>query len=390
MPFNSSGVFANVAGASTAAAGQTVQSAVWDNIHIDYSNAFNMIMGQLINQNTFKNALCANGGFEVWQRGAGSAASLAISASTTVYTADRWYIATNANQASTVSAQTGLTNNSQLAGRVQRNAAQTGTGTITFGYPLDTDEVIRLRGLNLYVRAKVQSGANWSPSSIAIAFYTGTGSASKRGGGFTGETTIISTSVTLAAASAVTSISGASTVTVPTNATQGELQFTWVPSGTAGTSDYVDLDDVQLEAQITASTTWTQDAYQVLPFQVQLELCKRHYQKTFPYNIAPAQNATFQGALTIYTNAATRQGTAWEFKPELRIAPAVTFYCPNQASNNWIETTATGGTVTSIGSFADLNSNNSTQRTIIGATASGTSIAASNVLYIQADASAGL
>lgn len=390
MPFDSSGAFTNVAGASSAAAGQIIQSAVWDNIHIDYSDALNMLMGQLINQRPFRNALCANGGFEVWQRGAGSAASLAISASTTVYTADRWYIATNANQASVVSAQTGLTNNSQLAARILRNNGQTGTGTYTFGYPLDTDEIIRLRGNNLYVRAKVQSGATWSAGSIAVAFYTGTGSPAKRGAGFTGETTVISTSVTLGAGSSVTSISAASTVVVPTNATQAELQFTWVPSGTAGATDFVDIDDVQLEAQLTTATTWTQDEYEVLPFQVQLELCKRHYQKTFAYSVAPAQNATFQGALVIYTNAATRQGIAWEFKPELRIAPAVTFYCPNQASSNWIITTATGGTVTSIGSFTDVNGNNTSERTVIGATASGTSIAASNVLYIQADASAGL
>lgn len=40
MPFTN-GVFANVAGASSAAAGQIVQSATWNAIHEDYSDALN-------------------------------------------------------------------------------------------------------------------------------------------------------------------------------------------------------------------------------------------------------------------------------------------------------------------------------------------------------------
>ena len=43
---------------------------------------------------SFRNVLRANGGLEVWQRGAGASASIAAAASTTAYAADRWYIKT--------------------------------------------------------------------------------------------------------------------------------------------------------------------------------------------------------------------------------------------------------------------------------------------------------
>ena len=118
MPF-SNFTFTNVSGATTAAPGQTVQSAVWNNIHTDYATALTMLMSQLGTTPTNKNVCWMNGGFEVWQHGAGSASSIALAASTTLYTADRWYYTTGVNQASVVAAVTGLTDQSQLGGRVR-------------------------------------------------------------------------------------------------------------------------------------------------------------------------------------------------------------------------------------------------------------------------------
>src|SRR5882672_865397 len=140
-----------------------------------------------------RNVLGDNGGMEVWQRGAGSSSSFAVPASTTQYTADRWYIATGTNQASVVAAATGLTNTSQLAAKVSRNNGQTGTGAYTFGFPLDTDEVFRLRSKKVALSAVVKSGANWSPASgtITCTLYVGTGAVAKRGGGFTSETNVV-------------------------------------------------------------------------------------------------------------------------------------------------------------------------------------------------------
>src|SRR5262249_43272630 len=56
-----------------------------------------------------KNIIGRNGGMEIWQRGAGESSNFALSASTTTYTVDGWYLTTGTTQASHVSAQTALT-----------------------------------------------------------------------------------------------------------------------------------------------------------------------------------------------------------------------------------------------------------------------------------------
>ncbi len=48
MPFDAFGVFTNVAGATTAQAGDVIRSATWDNIHTDYAQAFTQLGQQSI------------------------------------------------------------------------------------------------------------------------------------------------------------------------------------------------------------------------------------------------------------------------------------------------------------------------------------------------------
>ena len=99
-----------------------------------------------------------NAGLEIWQRGT----SISVPASTGAYTADRWAIATNANQAATVSRQAGLTSPSQYCARVQRNSGQSGVAAMIFEYPFDTAEIVRFRGQVLTVGVTLRCGANWS------------------------------------------------------------------------------------------------------------------------------------------------------------------------------------------------------------------------------------
>ena len=233
----------------------------------------------------YRNIIGDNGSMEVWQRGSAATSSFAIPASTTAYTADRWYITTGANQASVVAAVTNITNGSQLAGKITRNSGQTGTGVYTFGFPLDTNEVVRLRGGYASINAVAKAGANWSPASgtLTLTFYVGTGAAAKRGAGFTSETNVVSGSVNLAV-NAQGTITAMSAATVPTTATQGEIQFTWTPVGTAGGDDSITIDDVQLEAGLIAN------AYERRPFERMITGCKRHFWKTFNYGVLPAQN----------------------------------------------------------------------------------------------------
>lgn len=381
MGFNSAGVYTAASGATTASAGAVIQSAVWNAIFTDLSSALTQTMNQLINTiSVQRNILFGNGGCEIWQRNSGSTSSIAIAASTTAYTADRWYITTGANQASVVAAVTGLTNQSQLAAKITRNNGQTGVTSYTFGYPLDTDSIVAMRGQKISLTCVVKAGANWSPASgtLSYGFYVGTGAVAKRGAGFTSETTILSGSTNLTA-SGQSTITVDGTVSVPLTSTQAEFQFTWTPTGTAGADDSITIDDVQLVCQGT-SYTYTDIIFDRVPYSIMLEDCLAHYQKSFPYATAPAQGAGVNGAFALISQAASKQGVYWRYAREMRTTPTVTTYNPSGASANWQDVTATASLAVSVTAT-------STRGIFI---ISATVAAANDILYIQAQADAGI
>lgn len=329
-----------------------------------------------------RNILMDNGGFEIWQRDAGSAASIAVGASTTAYTADRWYVITGANQASVVAATVGLTNASNIAAKVTRNNAQTGVTAYTFGYPLDTDEVVRMRGNKVTISAVLKGGANWSPTSGTITgtLYVGTGAVAKRGGGFVGETSVVAMTANVTPGGAAASASAVSAATVPTNSTQGEFQFTWTPTGTAGADDSITIDDVQIEIGVFASQ------FERVPFDMILHKCKRHFLKTFPYGTVPAQNAGLAGSLG-FTSQITTAGSAfiqWDFPVEMRATPAITTYNPSATNANWRDVTGAGDVLV----LVDTNSAKSSKGVFIGSQT--TALTAVHNLYIQAAADSGI
>jgi hypothetical protein len=288
---------------------------------------------------SYRNILSANGGLEVWQRGSGATASIAVAVSTTVYTADRWYITTGANQQFTVANASGLTLPSQCCAKVQRNSGQTGNTVVTFGYPLTSDECIKLRGQFISFQFVGATGANWSPSSGTLNYdvYFGTGSEAKRGGGFTGETHPITGSINFTTSATATLSTVTGSAAVATTVTQGEMQFTFTPTGTAGANDWVELDDVQLEPQLGCSV------FERPSFSESMMECKRHFVKTFPYNTAPLQSAGLTGA--IGAPAAGAGGIAleafamWRFPISMRSSPSITTYNPSNNNANWRDVT---------------------------------------------------
>jgi hypothetical protein len=290
-----------------------------------------------------------NGGFEIWQRGAGGSASIAVAASTTAYTADRWYITTGANQASVVSQQASLTSQSRSCGRFRRNSGQTGTGAMVAGQPYTTDMLVPIRGSRITISGWLASGANWSPTSgnITISFYVGTGAEGKRGGGFTSETTVVTTTIALAAGSGATFFSATSAAVVPTNVAQGELQITWTPTGTAGAADDFSIDDVKVEPNI-GPTPFDRPL-----FADELTRCLRFYQKSFIYSTAPAQNA---GTGAAHSGIAGKAGAAAQFLQlvltgKLRtFSPTVTLFNPS-AANGQIRDVSAGVDCSATGIF---------------------------------------
>jgi hypothetical protein len=245
----------------------------------------------------FKNWLI-NGDFDVWQRGAGGSAAISATATVPTYVADRWFINSQTN-AQTASQQAGLTNGSRFCMRVQRNVGQTGTTATAVGQAFTTDMMVPLRGQIITISAKVRSGANWSPTSgaLTMGFATGTGTEQKGTNGFTGIVIVATVTTNLGTSSAVTTVKVTSSAVVPTNATQGELDFVYTPTGTAGANDYFEVDEVQIEIGGIAT------AFDRRPFLDELARCQRFYWKSFPYGTAPAQNLGFIGQELTFTQA---------------------------------------------------------------------------------------
>lgn len=329
---------------------------------------------------SYRNIIGDNGGFEVWQRGAGSSASFSVSASTTQYVADRWYIATAANEAMTVAAVAGLTGNSNLAAKITRNSGQTGTATMQIGYPLDTDEIVRVRGKIVTLTAVVKTGANFSPgaSQFAIVFVTGTGSPVKQVSGYSGQVIVIDQAFTLAPSTTYT-LTATASAAVAANATQAEVAIDWSPTGTAGADDSFTIDDVQLEIGMSTQ-------FERVPFDKMLLGCKRHYQTTFPYGTAPAQNAGVAGALgfTSQITTAASAFTQWNFPVEQRASPSITTFNPSASNANWRDVTGSSDVTVSV----DPNSAKSTKGVFVSSQT--TALTAVHNLYIHAAADAGI
>lgn len=250
-------------------------------------------VSQAINTNAlgFKNVAGRNGGFEVWQLGT----SVAVPASTVSYTADGWYVLTGANEATTISRQTGNTNGSSYACRVQRNSGQTGTATYVFGFPLDVDELKKMAGQSVLLQFNVSTGANWSPTSgtLLVALFTGTGAPVKQyAGSYAGSVTAISGSTNLAQSAAATTIFS-NIAAITSNIGQAEIQFQWTPVGTAGANDWFQVDDVDLRV-VPAGLSGAKPAFERSDFVWDLQRCQRHMAMSYDYGTALG-SATLNG-----------------------------------------------------------------------------------------------
>lgn len=395
MPFNVvTGVYAPPAGAENALTGQVIQSAIWNTIHVDLAAALTLVEQQVQATYGQRNVIGSNGGMEVWQRGAGGAASIALSASTTAYTVDRWYLATGANQACNVTQVAGLnaptgTPGSRWAAKIQRNNGQAGVTTLQFGFPLDSDECALLQNQIVALSFVAKAGANWSPASgaLTVALLTGTGSPAKNVSGYSGQGAPIDSVINLT--TVATRYTFVSSIILSTT-TQAEVTFEWTPVGTAGVDDSFTIDDVQVEIfpVITGlpNSASAIAEFERWPFDRMLSACMRHFQKSFTYGSSPAQNAGVNTSETMFM--AGKAGALAEFgyvllRTQLRGAPNVTLYNPAASNAQVRDETASAD----CSSAAIANGNgNGFQVTATGA--SGTAVG--NVLGVHWTADAGI
>jgi hypothetical protein len=225
------------------------------------------------NQAAGKNGVI-NGGMDIWQRGT----SVSLAASTSAangYTADRWDILNNANQAMTISRQaTGDTTNLpniQYAARVQRNSGQTGTGTIYMRQSIETANSIPFIGKAVTFSFYARAGANYSAASNYLTYTVGTGTGTDQNPmSFTGEATPIN-NTTQAITTTWQKFTG--TGTLSSSATEIYIGFAYTPTGTAGTNDYFEITGIQIELG-SAATTFTRAGGTL---QGELAACQRYY-----------------------------------------------------------------------------------------------------------------
>jgi hypothetical protein len=235
------------------------------------------------------------------------------------------------NQAHTVGQDAPITNGSQWSIAIQRNNGQTGTAQLIFGFPLDTDEIYPTLGQFVSLSFTALAAAGFSPATglLSCSVIVGTGTPVKYAlGGYTSPTAPINTGA-LITASAVR-YQFTSSVVIPTTTRQMEIVFHWTPVGTAGASDGFSIDDVQLE--IVPDASQGASPFERLQFTEQLQLCKRHYQKSFLYSTAPAQNVGINTNVIYASYIETAGARAifmwWRLPVTMRITPTVTLYNP--------------------------------------------------------------
>jgi hypothetical protein len=272
-----------------------------------------------------RNILGRNGGLEVWQRGAGGSAGIAVPV-VGAYTADGWFYFTSNNQLGSVNQVTpGIATGSRYAAQIMRWTGQTGVATLYFEFPLDSDEIAPMRGQTVTLSFTAKSDGSFSPAggTIGAALQVGTGSPARAtaGAGFTGSSQPLAGSCNLT--TTATRFTITSSVVVPTTSTQASVLFSWTPVGTSVNNDHWYLDDVQLEVGSVATP------FERRPFEQELAACRRYFWKTFPYETAPANNAGVTASWIFLQTVAPLTAMASPslfFPTPMRSAPTLTAF----------------------------------------------------------------
>ena len=206
-----------------------------------------------------------NGSYEIWQRGT----SFALTSGNVVYCSDRWQGYSPAS-GRTITRQGALTTG--YYARVARDSSNSSTGVIYYGSTLESASTVNLIGKTVTMSFNARKGANYTGSDLLGAYIVyGTGTDQNLFSGLTGQTTVVTSNVTLTTSFQRFSITG----TVSATATQMAVYFLYSPTGTAGANDYFEVDDVQLELGSVA-TTFTPAGGTL---QGELAACQRYYEE---------------------------------------------------------------------------------------------------------------
>jgi hypothetical protein len=248
-----------------------------------------------------------NSNFSVWQRGT----SFVGSTGNYPFTADRWQMFANQDQRVSRQATGDSTNLPfiQYCARVGRVASSTSGTAVALDQPFETVNSIPYAGKTVTVSFYARKGANFSVpgDGLYLQLIAGTGTDQSLTSGFTGQTNIISQQVTLTTTWQRFTIS----VAVGSTYTQLAIRTYYIPTGTAGASDYYEITGVQLEVGSVATPYKPNGA----TFQGELSAAQRYYVR---FN---AGNAYGNLANSGYTASSTAVNSFIQFPVPMRTIP---------------------------------------------------------------------
>lgn len=266
-----------------------------------------------------------NGAMKIDQRNAGASQTFTNNLPPVLaYSVDRWYVGgagsgTITGQQITVGAEnryrfTGGAGNLGVvfAQRIEAaNCMDMAGKTATLSLKLSSSTLTSVTWTAFYANTANTFGGLASPTKTSIA---------------TGTFTISSTEATYS-----------TQIAIPSAATTGiEVYFS---SGSLGAAATLTFGDVQFELGSVATT------FEQRPYGLELALCQRYYEKSFPITTAPAQNAGSNGgtwASALPVGASAGWMTQVGYRVIKRIAsPTVIFYNPG-AANAQVRNNTTG------------------------------------------------
>lgn len=280
-----------------------------------------------------------NPSFVLWQSGETSV----VPSAARPHLADRWRCH-RAVAGATVSRQTGFAGAFYCV-RLQRNAGDTAADGIAIGQQLEQLTAMALAGKWVILSFDVRGGADLSSTNRRVE--VGFASGSSGVGTFT--PAAVSPSFSIGSTSfdarpldgphkAAAPQSGfrrmySAPWLMPSNALAFGWSIGFVPSGTAGAADYIDVTNVKLEL---CGPHGRATLFQPEPVDETIAVCRRYYCKTFIAGAAPVQNAGLGSGEWRFP--ATRAGAAQNrlgavrFPVSMGGVPAITFYNPSAAN----------------------------------------------------------
>ena len=182
---------------------------------------------------------------------------------------DMWAYWSGTNTAMTItksSTAAGLAGGDANTFRMQRTASQTGVVQMCMAQEVDTKNSLFLQGKTALVDFNVYTGANFSGTGLTVYIITGTLAGGDEGtvnlafglnaggggaAGWTGQANATAAVIPLGAVS--TAYKVAAIGTIPTAATEVAVAICYTPTGTAGTTDAIYLDNIELRERSTLS-----------------------------------------------------------------------------------------------------------------------------------------